>query len=72
MDNVKQMVQEVRKRAKQDKKYSALLRALCIMEKRLGEVEATMTDAQRNIMWDFFDLSEEVNQRLLEIVCTHH
>ncbi|MGM9604381.1 MAG: hypothetical protein ACI3XG_04885 [Faecousia sp.] len=40
-------------------------------EKRLDEAEVTMTIDQRDAMWDFFDLSEEVNLRLLEIACEH-
>ena len=72
MDKAKQMVQEIRELAKQDEKYSALLKKLCIMEKKLGEVETTMTNTQRDTMWDFFDLSEEVNQRLLELACQRH
>lgn len=54
--------------AKQDEIYSALLLRIRKAEKRLDEQEMGMTIPQRDAMWDFFDLSEEMNQRLLEIV----
>lgn len=55
------------KEAQKDEKYLALLLKIRQAEKRLDEQEKSMTDAQRDAMWEFFDLSEEMNLRLLEI-----
>lgn len=55
------------KEAQKDEKYLALLLKNRQAEKRLDEQEKSMTDAQRDAMWEFFDLSEEMNLRLLEI-----
>lgn len=60
---------ELRNLALQDEIYCALLRKIRFAEKQLDAQEKTMNDVQRNVMWEFFDLSEEINNRLLEIVC---
>ena len=60
-------IETIRQRAMEDAGYCALLKKLCTAERRLDEVEISMTDIQRDTMWDFFELSEEINQRLLEI-----
>ena len=53
--------------ARNDKTYRALIRKLCSAERQLDEVEPTMTDRQRDAMWEFYERMEDVNQRLLEI-----
>ncbi|MGN0999061.1 MAG: hypothetical protein ACI4PO_05865 [Faecousia sp.] len=68
MEGSEEKIHARRMLAQEDSTYWILMKALCLAEKKLFEVETTMTIAQRDIMWDFFDLSEEVNHRLLEIV----
>lgn len=71
MTSTKEEIIKLRAIAKKDSTYCSLLKALRSAEKRLDEAEAGMTIDQRDAMWDFFDLSEEVNLRLLEIACEH-
>ena len=61
------MLNRITAAARKDKTYCALLRKLCSAEKRLDEVEPTMTDRQRDAMWNFYERIEAVNQRLMEI-----
>ncbi len=55
---------------RKDPQYRALLFRIQEAEKALDLQEQTMTDPQRNAMWDFFDLSQEIDDRRLEIVCS--
>ena len=63
----KPMLNKITAAARKNKTYRALLTNLCSAEKKLDEVEPTMTDSQRDAMWNFYERTEEVNQRLLEI-----
>lgn len=68
MAGSEEKIRALRMLAQEDSAYFVLMKAFRLAEKKLFEVETTMTIAQRDFMWDFFDLSEEVNHRLLEIV----
>lgn len=72
MAGSEEKIRALRMLAQEDPTYCTLMRALRLAEKSLFEVETTMTIAQRDILWDFFDLSEELNHRLLEIVFEQH
>ena len=72
MADSEEKIRALRMLAQEDATYCTLMRALRLAEKSLFEVETTMTIAQRDILWDFFDLSEELNYRLLEIVFEQH
>lgn len=71
MTSTREKINQLRAIARKDSKYCSLLKTLRSAENRLDEAEAGMTDDQRDAMWDFFELSEEVNLRLLEIACEH-
>lgn len=61
------MVNKIMAAARHDKAYCELLRKLCVAEKQLDDAEEAMTDWQRDVLWNFFERTEAVNQRLLEI-----
>lgn len=62
-------MQAVMTRAAQDADYKLYMKRLQNAEKLLFDVEMSMTDYQRDTMWDFFGELEAVNRRLLEIAC---
>lgn len=62
-------MQAVMTRAAQDADYKLYMKRLQSAEKLLFDVEMSMTDYQRDTMWDFFGELEAVNRRLLEIAC---
>ena len=71
MEGSEEKIHALRMLAQGDATYCILMKAFRLAEKKLFEAETSMTIAQRDIMWDFFDLSEEVNHRLLEIIFEH-
>lgn len=62
-------MQAIMTRAAQDADYKLYMKRLQNAEKLLFDVEMSMTDYQRDTMWDFFGELEAVNRRLLEIAC---
>lgn len=68
MAGTEEKIHSLRMIAQADSTYCMLMDALRSAEKKLFEVETTMTIEQRDIMWDFWGLSEEVSHRLLEII----
>lgn len=55
--------------ASSEPKFKEAMDRLKAAEDRLFRVESTMTDEQRDAIWEFWGLSEEINHMLLQMVC---
>lgn len=64
-------VPEFLEAAKQDEQYAALLLQLKSAERQMDAAELTMTLSERDTVWDFFDILEDIHYRLLELAIKH-
>ncbi len=54
-----------------DTEYRELMGKMRVFENILDKVEHDLTLDQRNVVWDFWGLSSEIEQRKLELACEH-
>lgn len=54
-----------------DPKYRKMLERMRILEGRIDELESELTEKQRNLIWDFWGLSTQMELRKLELACQH-
>ena len=55
----------------QDDFYKQMLEKMRIMERKINELEHILTCDQRNLIWDFWGLSTEMDRRKLELACQY-
>lgn len=70
MLSLSEKLELVEETAKKDMKYQVLLQKIRKMEKEIDKLEQTLENAQRDIIWNFWGLSTEMDHRLLEIACS--
>ena len=57
--------------AYQDAKYLEMLEEIKVLENKVDELEHALTDDQRNLIWDFWGLSSQMEIRKLELACQY-
>lgn len=57
--------------AYQDAKYLEMLEEIKVLENKVDELEHALTDEQRNLIWDFWGLSSQMEIRKLELACQY-
>lgn len=70
MLSLSEKLEFVEQTAKKDIKYLLLLQKMKKTEKKINKLEQTLGTAQRDLIWDFWGVSTELDRRLLEIACT--
>lgn len=54
-----------------DPKYLKMLEEIKVLEDKVDELEHELTDEQRNLIWDFWGVSSQMEIRKLELACQY-
>lgn len=54
-----------------DPKYLKMLDKIKVLEDKVDELEHELTDEQRNLIWDFWGVSSQMEIRKLELACQY-
>ena len=68
---VQQKINVVEAIAKGDEVYINMFSELRQLERRFFEIEPSIPPEDRDVMWDYFGLCEDMTHRLLEIACKY-
>ena len=55
--------------AKTDERYNCLMKEYNQLETEFAEITQKLTTEEQDILWAFVCISDEVDHRLLEIIC---
>lgn len=58
--------------ARQDPQYSKMVSEYLVLEQQLGELTRDMTDEEQDVVWGFVCLSDDMNWRMIEILCEEY
>lgn len=67
-DEVRKL-QNIFQLARQDPQYSKMVGEYLVLEHQFGELTRGMTDEEQDIAWGFACLSDDMNWRMIEILC---
>lgn len=54
-----------------DPEYLKMLEEIKVLEDKVDELEHELTDEQRNLIWDFWGVSSQMEIRKLELACQY-
>ena len=69
--NLKKKLDRVEELTKKDIKYKRMLTKCVALERRFDDIISQLSMKERDVVWDFVMLCEDMSTRKLEIACEH-
>ena len=68
-DHIRTQIHSLFEMARRDPKYAVLHRRYKFYEGVMEYMSQKLTEEDQNILWEFICLSEDMNWRMLELIC---
>ena len=68
---LKKKMEKVDLLTKQDIKYNIMLRRCAALERKFDDITSQLSMKERDVVWDFVMLCEQMSDRKLRIACEH-